>query len=62
MTKICARCFKEKSISEFYSNPHSADGHVNFCKTCKGNYDVARINKVVINAELLRGWGRCEVL
>jgi len=60
--KICSRCFIKKSMDQFYKNSHSKDGYVNFCKSCKAGYDIARYTKTAFNAKLLRGWGRCEIL
>ena len=36
--KICSHCKQEKSISEFYKNRNSKDGHTGQCKTCFSKY------------------------
>ena len=35
--KVCRRCEKEKSISDFYVHARMADGHLNICKPCVKN-------------------------
>ena len=34
MKKKCICCGIEKDISEYYSHPRTADGHLNKCKEC----------------------------
>lgn len=34
MTKVCFKCGVLQDITEFYSHPHMADGHLNKCKSC----------------------------
>jgi hypothetical protein len=36
--KICRKCGQIKELSEFYTHPNMADGHLNICKDCKCAY------------------------
>ncbi len=33
--KICQKCNKEKSLSDFYRNKTKEDGHNGICKVCQ---------------------------
>lgn len=33
-TKVCKKCGRELTVSEFYKNPHSSDGLHSYCKVC----------------------------
>ena len=37
-TKVCARCGKEKPLSEFYVDSQSKDGRNSWCKDCHKKY------------------------
>lgn len=43
--KICNKCHKEKSLSEFSSNKHHKDGKQISCKTCYAEYQREWCNK-----------------
>lgn len=34
-TKVCSRCGKEKSYSDFYRNMTKSDNHNSICKSCQ---------------------------
>jgi len=36
--KICSKCKKEKSYSEFHAKAESSDGHSSWCKDCRKIY------------------------
>lgn len=38
MFKICKKCKKEFSFSEFYKDSANEDGHKIYCKTCANDY------------------------
>lgn len=40
--KPCKDCGERKPLSEFYSHPMMADGHLNSCKGCKKAYQRGR--------------------
>jgi len=54
MSKICFKCNKEKSLTEFYPHKQMKDGHLNKCKTCTLN-DVKEYRK---NSERPREYDR----
>jgi len=37
--KQCKRCKEEKPFDEFYKNSKREDGHQDYCKSCKKEYD-----------------------
>jgi len=39
MTKICIKCKKKKSLSEFHKNKNRPHGRQDVCKQCKKKYD-----------------------
>lgn len=38
LTKICHKCNKEKSLSNYYKHPTSKNGYVSHCKACHKKY------------------------
>ena len=46
MKKKCICCGIEKDISEYYSHPGTADGHLNKCKECCKKQNRERAKKV----------------
>ena len=46
-TKICTKCKKKKSVSEFYTSKQAKDGHKSWCKSCdiKCAAEWAKMNK-----------------
>lgn len=61
--KICKRCLKEKSISEFYKNHMSKDGLNYWCKSCvyiKSKKWIKKNNKHV--SSLQKQWWKNNLL
>ena len=44
-TKVCSRCKKEKSLSEFYKNKTKSDGFNYHCKECFKRYSTGKAHK-----------------
>lgn len=38
--KTCTKCKKTKDLTEFYKNKTSKDGYGNYCRICKGLYQL----------------------
>ena len=43
--KVCNKCKQEKSFDEFYKNSKRKDGHQDYCKSCKSNFDKKQWSK-----------------
>ena len=56
--KVCAKCFKDKLLSEFYKSHSSKDGYYSYCKVCDSviNREWRKANK-----ELCRTYSRKNV-
>lgn len=59
-TKVCFKCGKEKSISDFYKHPEMSDGHLNKCKECakkdvRDHYSECVLNDSYVEKERERG-------
>ena len=52
-TKICFKCKKELSLSEFYKHKKMTDGTLNICKTCVKERASKRLENLKENAEWL---------
>ena len=55
--KVCKRCLIEQPLTEFYKHQMMADGHLNFCKSCKRKQAIENRNK---NIEYYRAYDKAR--
>jgi len=59
--KVCRGCGFPKALTEFYKHEKMADGHLNYCKTCKrGDANSVRSRRIEYYRKYDRERGRTE--